>query len=112
MPLLLLHPSRLHTDSQIIETPEARFGETAPDTLNEIAQRVKATLLEYPPEHLYPFLPASSEAEGDGGAVEEEGLNDAEYEEAMVQQEFIHEADWGAGHEEGVGEEKENPLDA
>jgi hypothetical protein len=30
----------------------------------------------------------------------------------MMEQEFIHEADWGAGHEDGVGEEKENPLDA
>lgn len=29
----------------------------------------------------------------------------------MNDQEFIHEEDWGAGHEDGVGEEKENPLE-
>jgi hypothetical protein len=29
----------------------------------------------------------------------------------MMEQEFVHEEEWGAGHEEGIGEEKENPLE-
>lgn len=29
----------------------------------------------------------------------------------MMEQEFVQEAEWGADHEDGVGEEKENPLE-
>jgi hypothetical protein len=99
------------TDRQIIEVPEDRFGESTSDRLDEIAQQVKATLLEYPPESLYPFLPAREDEEVEGGEDGAGGVDDAEYEAAMMEQEFVHEADWGAGHEDGVGEEKENPLD-
>jgi hypothetical protein len=29
----------------------------------------------------------------------------------MMEQEFVHEEEWGAGHEDGVGEEKEDPVE-
>ena len=32
-------------------------------------------------------------------------------EDAMMSQEYVQEAEWGAGHEEGVGEEKEDIME-
>lgn len=95
---------------QIIEQPDDRFHPETPERLDEISQQVQATLLQYPPEHLYPFLPAQEAVEGEEGG-EEYDTAAADYEAAMMEQEFVHEEEWGAGHEEGIGEEKENPLE-
>lgn len=47
----------------------------------------------------------------EGEEIAEGGEYNAEMEAAMMEQEFVHEEEWGAGHEDGVGEEKENPLE-
>jgi len=99
------------TDRQIIEQPDDRFHPETPERLDEISQQVRSTLLDYPPEHLYPFLPIQEAAEGEAEGGEEYDAAGAEYEAAMMEQEFVHEEEWGAGHEDGVGEEKEDPVE-
>jgi hypothetical protein len=100
-----------HTDKQIIEQPDDRFHPETPQRLDEISQQVRSTLLDYPPEHLYPFLPIQEAVEGEAEGGEEYDAAGAEYEAAMMEQEFVHEEEWGAGHEDGVGEEKEDPVE-
>jgi hypothetical protein len=56
-------------------------------------------------------MPAHAAVEGEEGGEGEYDPAAAEYEEAMMEQEFVHEAEWGVGHEDGVGEEKGDPLD-
>ena len=110
--LPFLQEFSFRTDRQIIEQPDDRFHPETAERLDEISQQVRSTLLDYPPEHLYPFLPVQEGVEGE--AAEEGGEYDAtnaELEAAMLEQEFVHEEEWGAGHEEGIGEEKENPLE-
>ena len=99
------------TDRQIIEQPDDRFHPETPERLDEISQQVRSTLLDYPPEHLYPFLPVQEGVEGEAEGGEEYDAAGAEYEAAMMEQEFVHEEEWGAGHEDGVGEEKEDPVE-
>jgi hypothetical protein len=106
----MLYLLRSNADQQIIEQPDDRFHPETPERLDEISQQVQATLLQYPPEHLYPFLPEQEPVEGEEGGEEYDAAN-ADYEAAMMEQEFVHEEEWGAGHEEGIGEEKENPLE-
>lgn len=98
-------------DDQIIEQPDDRFHPETAERLDEISQQVRSTLLDYPPEHLYPFLPVQEGVEGEAAEEGEYDAANAELEAAMLEQEFVHEEEWGAGHEEGIGEEKENPLE-
>lgn len=99
---------------QIIEEPDTRFHPETAERLDLISQQITSTLLPAPSEHLAPFLPNQPPPEGEGG---DEGWGEGEYEQAQAMEmehqeaEYVHEEEWGAGHEDGVGEEKENPLE-
>jgi hypothetical protein len=90
----MLYLLRSNADQQIIEQPDDRFHPETPERLDEISQQVQATLLQYPPEHLYPFLPEQEPVEGEEGGEEYDAAN-ADYEAAMMEQEFVHEEEWG-----------------
>ena len=104
--------------SQIIEEPDTRFHPETAERLDLISQQITSTLLPSASEHLAPFLPHVAVPQGEGG---EEGWEEGEYERAQaeleqqqqehLEAEYVHEEEWGAGHEDGVGEEKENPLE-
>lgn len=98
--------------TQVIEEVDIRYHPNASDKLDEIGQQVAATLLEEPSKMYEPFLPkshssrtASAGAAGDG---HEEGPGFVDY---SMEEEMVHEAEWGQDKEEGIGEEKENDME-
>ncbi|ORX39671.1 hypothetical protein BD324DRAFT_614552 [Kockovaella imperatae] len=91
----------------IIEEPDSRFQPNPSERLTEIAYDVMSTLADTPHPALAQYSTYRT-SYGDAGG-EQEGMDGME--EAMVSQEFVHEAEWGAGHEEGVGEEKEDHME-
>ena len=104
----------LYAEMKIIEEPETRFLENTHDTFETILTNVASLHLPQPPPELQPYVTKR------GMALEEEEDHTAEYadeedEEGMMggqEDEYVHEALWGADKEDGVGEEAEDPLDS
>lgn len=102
---------------QVIEDLESRFGHDQEALLADLAQDVSSTLLpQHPPEldiHVetarriwYPR--GAAQATAQSHIMEED-----EDEEDMFNQagdEYVHEAEWGANKEVGVGEEADDPM--
>ena len=73
--------------------------------MEEIAEKVQATLLETPPVELEPYV-TRLEREGSGQTGQPELMDvDEEDEEGLMQDEFVTEAEYGAGKEGGVDDE-------
>lgn len=98
------------TALQIIEDTDQRFIPEPHEKLETIAQEVEATLLQEIPDHLLQYTsytPRDGPEEGDQVVDEEEEMMQQE----MLQQEYVYETEWGAGKEQGVGEEVEGDMD-
>jgi len=102
-------------DVQIIEEPETRFLENTHPTFEAILNTVASLHLPQPPSELLPYVTTRDSAHGGEGGDHEASYAEDEDEEDMMggqEDEFVHEALWGADKEEGVGEEAEDPLDS
>ena len=82
-------------------------------TFEDILSTVAALHLPQPPADLIPYVTTRDS----GHEVEEDhsaSYAEEDEEEGMMGQEdeYVHEALWGAGKEEGIGEETEDPLDS
>ena len=99
-------PSSADTFAQIIEQTDERFQPNPSERLAEIVTDVQGTLADTPHPALAQY--ATKTRMYDEGREHDamEGM-----EEAMISQEFVHEPEWGAGHEEGIGEERENDME-
>jgi hypothetical protein len=99
-----------------VEDLESRFGHQQEELLRSLSDEIASTLLPYPPaeledhvhnakklydaKHGKPVVEAQPEALED----EEDMFNHGEEED-----QYVHEADWGADKEVGVGEEADDP---
>ncbi|KAK1924665.1 hypothetical protein DB88DRAFT_486353 [Papiliotrema laurentii] len=95
----------------VIEDAETRFGYETNDVLDAVRADVASSLLPEAPEHLQHYVSAAQTAGvGSGhGAAYYEG-DEEEYGHEELDQ-FVHEAEWGAGKEVGVGDEEEDPME-
>lgn len=95
--------------SQIIEEAEERFHPDASVRLTEIGHQIQSTLLETIPPELEMFAAAPPLPDHpDGTALLD---HDPKALPLGVEEEFVHEAEYGPGKEDGIGEEKEGDMD-
>lgn len=81
------------------------------DTMNTIVESVVApSILDEVPESLLPYVNTVQPAEI-ANAVMNETAEYAEDEEMYQEEEFVHEAEWGAAREGGVDDEEDNTMD-
>ncbi|EJT46076.1 hypothetical protein A1Q2_01378 [Trichosporon asahii var. asahii CBS 8904] len=101
----------VETDKQVLEDAEKRLPMPYEDTMNTIVESVIApTILDEVPESLLQFVNTVQPAEI-ANAVMNETAEYAEDEEMYQEEEFVHEAEWGAAREGGVDDEEDNTMD-
>ena len=85
-----------------------RFQPEASSRLEEIVNKIQSTLLDAPPPGLEAYgLSTFQGLVTNGETLEESWQHGA----GVVEEDLIHEAEYGAGKEDGVGEEKEGDMD-
>ena len=88
-----------------------RFLPDPSEKLEAILNDVQGTLLETAPPHLLQYTSTTSREGPEGGQEEVLAGPYDMLQEQQMEQEFVHEAEWGPGKEEGIGEEVEGDMD-
>ncbi|RSH83208.1 uncharacterized protein EHS24_006872 [Apiotrichum porosum] len=95
----------------VIEEPETRLAHPYEETISDMVANVIApTLLPSVPTHLLPFVNTVRPTD-----IAQTILDDtAEYgqdEEGYEEEEYVYEAEWGAGREGAIDDEEDNTMD-
>jgi hypothetical protein len=95
--------------SKIIEDVDQRFLPDPTEALERIVEQVAGTLLQEPPGELEPFVTRTSHEYETNTGHEAEVFEDDH--EGVIQEEFVTEAEYGAGYEGGVDDDAREDMD-
>jgi hypothetical protein len=99
----------------VIEEVDLRFQPDTEAKLHALASQITATILPHPPEHLLPYYSTTNTEglAGSGTADEVSSWRDTEMleEEQGMEEEYVHEAEWGRDKEGAVDDEPGGDMD-